>query len=102
MSTVEIADHVSCDHFLGESIALDSIGTQLAKLCPACKEGAAQTKNQGPVAAPFVAVLVSSSEVRIDPKFSTFPFLPFPLVSYHAADFLVHIRVTDLSKTGNS
>ena len=38
MSTDEIADHVSCEHFVGESIALDSIGTQLAKLCRLVKK----------------------------------------------------------------
>ena len=65
MSAVETSDHVSNEHFLGASLALDSVGTQLAELCPCCVPSAgAGTSSERAAAAPFVAVLVGSSEVR--------------------------------------
>jgi hypothetical protein len=65
MSAVETSDHVSSEHFLGTSLALDSVGAQLAELCPACAGGTVgKSRGEGASAAPFVAVLVGSSEVR--------------------------------------
>jgi hypothetical protein len=64
MSAVETSDHVSSEHFLGTSLALDSLGAQLAELCPACAGGTVgKSRGEGAAAAPFVAVLVGSSEV---------------------------------------
>lgn len=65
MSAVETSDYVSSEHFLGTSLALDSVGAQLAELCPACAGGTiGESPGEGAAAAPFVAVLVGSSEVR--------------------------------------
>ena len=64
MSAVETSDHVRDEYFVGASLALDSVGAQLAELCPACVGGGASRDSKGAAAAPFVAVLVSSSEVR--------------------------------------
>ena len=64
MSSVETADYVSSDHFLGAGIDLDSIGEQLVDVCPSCANGGTKTKVEGSVAAPFVAVLVGSSQVK--------------------------------------
>ena len=64
MSNMETKDYVSSDHFLSSAIAFESIGEQLAQLCPQCASGPAKNKGGGAsVAAPFVAVLVGSSEV---------------------------------------
>lgn len=65
MSAVETTDYVSSEHFLSSAIALESIGVQLSKLCPECATGPAKSKGGASVAAPFVAVLVSSSEVCV-------------------------------------
>ena len=61
MSEVELEDHVSSEHFLGDSIGLDSIGVQLKQLCPACITSAAMGVSAS-VPAPVVAILVSSSQ----------------------------------------
>ena len=64
MSSVETADYVANEHFLGTEILLDSISKQLSELCPACATGAAKAKHsEKSVAAPVVAVLVGSSQV---------------------------------------
>jgi hypothetical protein len=64
MSSVETADYVANEHFLGTEVLLDSISKQLLELCPACASGAAKAKHrEGSVAAPVVAVLVGSSQV---------------------------------------
>jgi hypothetical protein len=62
MSSVETTDFVSSDHFLGSPLKIDTIAKQLAELCPACVEGATKGKQAGSTPAPFVAVLVSSSQ----------------------------------------
>ena len=64
MSSVETADYVSSDHFLGAGIDLDSIGEQVVEVCPSCANGGTKMTVQGSVAAPFVAVLVGSSQVK--------------------------------------
>lgn len=62
MSSVETTDFVSSDHFLGTSLKIETIAEQLVELCPACFDGVTKGKHAGSSPAPFVAILVSSSQ----------------------------------------
>ena len=83
MSAVETSDYVRDEYFVGASLELDSVGAQLAELCPACVGGTSRD-SEGSAAAPFVAVLVSSSEVRSCHRTPCALSVPFPLLPARA------------------